>query len=123
MTPQHMIEHLIQAIRLSDGKTETKCFSPEDKLPVLKKILMSNRPLPKLFINPLIGEDLFPLEFPNLDSAKQSLLNEIEYYREYYKDNPDAKHMNPTFGLLNKEEWDHFHKKHFAHHFSQFGLI
>jgi len=36
--------------------------------------------------------------------------------------NPDALKLNPTFGELNKAEWEIFHEKHFTHHFKQFGI-
>jgi len=44
-------------------------------------------------------------------------------YLKYFELNPEVKTVNVTFGELNKDEWDIFHQKHFAHHFSQFGLI
>lgn len=124
MTPQHMIEHLIAAVQMSNGKVEFKeCMNPEKKLPVLKKILMSPRPLPKNFVNTVIGEGLKPLLLPNLDNAKKNLKEELNNFYKYFESNPSAKPLNPTFGPLNKEEWAQFHKKHFTHHFTQFGLI
>ena len=123
MSPQHMIEHLIMAVQMSNGKLKLECFNPEEKLPALKRFLMSSRPLPKLFINPVIGPDLLPLKYSNLDEAKAKLKEEIEDYFRYFEKNPDAKPVNVTFGELNREEWDTFHKKHFTHHLSQFGLI
>jgi hypothetical protein len=123
MSAQHMVEHLILAVKLSNGKLLVDCFSPQDKLPALKKLLMSSRPLPKEFINPLIGEGLFPLEFENLDSAKIVLVKEVEDYIKFFEENPEAVLTNPTFGPLNKAEWEVFHEKHFNHHFTQFGIL
>ena len=123
MTPQHMVEHLILAMRMSTGKLKLECFNPPEKLPALKRFLMSSRPLPKLFVNPAIGENLLPLEFSSLEEAKNILNQEIIDYLNHFELNPEAKTVNVTFGELNKEEWDVFHKKHFIHHFSQFGLL
>jgi hypothetical protein len=123
MTPQHMIEHLILAIQAGNGKLKVECFNPEEKLPVLKRFLQSNRELPKEFINPLIGEDLLPLKFSDLNEAKRKLFSEIEVHEMFFNKNPDALTTNPTFGPLNKEEWNRFHEKHFKHHLKQFGLI
>ena len=123
MTPQHMVEHLILAMRMSTGKLKLECFNPPEKLPALKKFLMSSRPLPKLFVNPAIGENLLPLEYSSLEAAKNILNQEIIDYLNHFELNPEAKTVNVTFGELNKEEWDVFHKKHFLHHFSQFGLL
>ena len=123
MTSQHMVEHLILAMRMSSGKIKLGCFNPPEKLPALKRFLMSSRPLPKLFVNPTIGENLLPLEYSSLEEAKKILNQEITDYLKYFELNPEAKTVNVTFGELNKDEWDIFHQKHFAHHFSQFGLI
>lgn len=121
MTLQHMIEHLILAVRSSNGKLKIECFNPPDKLPALKRFLMSERPLPKNFMNPVIGEELLPLEYKDLKSAIIALKSEIEDYYKFFKTNPGAVTTNPTFGDLNKNEWEQFHKKHFTHHLEQFG--
>jgi len=137
MTPQHMVEHLILAVQMSNGKLNLECFNlpekvptlkkfffnPPDKVPTLKKFLMSSRPMPKLFANPVIGEDLRPLEYSSLLEAIDKLTNEIDDHVIFFKNNPGAKTVNVTFAELNKEEWDVFHKKHFTHHLSQFGLL
>ena len=123
MTPQHMVEHLILSIQMSNGKLKLECFNPPEKIPSLKRFLMGSKPLPKLFVNPLIGEDLSPLEYSSMEEALEKLKNEIDDYRVFFENNPDAKPVNVTFGELNLEEWDVFHKKHFTHHLSQFGLL
>ncbi len=123
MSAQHMIEHLILTVRISNGKSKIECFNPPEKIPILKRFLMSARPLPKEFINPLIGEGLVPLEYENLEEAKLVLEKELQFYYKYFENHPDASLVNPTFGELNKNEWDVFHEKHFTHHFGQFGII
>jgi len=123
MTPQHMVEHLILAVQMSNGKLKLECFNQPDKIPTLKRFLMSSKPMPKGFVNPAIGPDNLPLNYSSLDEAKNKLEEEIEDYYHFFEENPDAKLVNVTFGELNKEEWDVFHKKHFTHHLSQFGLL
>jgi len=123
MTPQHMVEHLILAVQMSNGKLKLECFNPPEKIPSLKRFLMSSRPMPKLFLNPVIGEDLRPLEYSSFEEVMEKLKNEIDDYIIFFENNPDAKTINVTFGNLNNEEWDVFHQKHFTHHLSQFGLI
>ena len=123
MTPQHMVEHLILAVQMSNGKLKLECFNPPEKVPSLKRFLMSSRPMPKLFINPVIGEDLRPLEYSSLEEAIEKLKKEINDYILFFENNPGANPVNVTFGELNKEEWIVFHKKHFTHHLSQFGLM
>ncbi|MBT8382471.1 MAG: DUF1569 domain-containing protein [Ignavibacteria bacterium] len=123
MTAHHMVEHLILAMKMSNGKLNLLCFNPPEKIPALKRFLMSSRPLPKLFENPALGKGLPALEYLSLDEAKKELNKEITNYHSFFNNNSEAKTVNVTFGELNKEEWDVFHKKHFEHHLSQFGLI
>lgn len=123
MTPQHMVEHLIMTLQSSNGKIKVECVTPTEKLPASKRFLLSSRPLPKLFINPVIGPDLLPLKFSNLDEAKKMLKLELEDYYKFFRENSDAKTAHVTFGELKKDEWDIFHQKHFTHHLSQFGLL
>lgn len=123
MSAQHMVEHLILAARTSNGKLNAGCFNPPEKWRTLKRFLISSRPLPKGFMNPIIGEDLLPLEYKNLDEAIKILSQEVDDYYKYFEENPDALLLNVTFGELNKAEWEVFHDKHFTHHLSQFGII
>jgi oxepin-CoA hydrolase/3-oxo-5,6-dehydrosuberyl-CoA semialdehyde dehydrogenase len=122
MTSQHMVEHLILAVKMSNGKFNLECFNPPEKIPTLKRFLMSSKPLPKLFENPALTKGLLDFEFESLNEAREKLKEEIEDYYKFFKNNPNAKPLNVTFGSLNKDEWDFFHKKHFEHHLSQFGL-
>ncbi len=122
MTPQHMVEHLLLTAKVSNTKIKVECFNPPEKIPTLKRFLLSDRPLPKNFVNPLIGEGLQPLQFNSLEDAIAGLKTEIEDFRKFFENNPDALITNPTFGELNKTEWEIFHKKHFTHHLSQFGI-
>jgi len=123
MTPQHMVEHLILAVKMGNGKLKLECINPPDKLPTLKKFLMSDRPMPKGFVNPATGSDNLPLNFSSLSEAICNLESEVDDYHRFFRENPNAKTMNVTFGELNKTEWDQFHKKHFTHHLEQFGLL
>jgi oxepin-CoA hydrolase/3-oxo-5,6-dehydrosuberyl-CoA semialdehyde dehydrogenase len=122
MTSQHMVEHLILAFKTGNGKLNVKCVSPPEKLQTLKRFLMSNRPLPKNFINPLLGEKLQDLVFSNLEEAIDNLKKEIDDFYDYFKTNPNSTLTNLTFGELNFEEWERFHIKHINHHFEQFNI-
>jgi len=123
MTPQHMVEHLLLTVKVSNNKIKVECFNPPEKIPTLKKFLLSERPLPKNFINPIIGEGLLPIQFNNYEDAITGLKIEIEDFYKFFENNPEAVITNPTFGELNRTEWEIFHKKHFTHHLSQFGIV
>lgn len=122
MTPQHMVEHLYTTVQSSINEIEVQIYSEERKIPVLKKLFMGERPLPKEFINPAIGPDLLNLKFKDLNSAINELEDVLIRYDKYFEQNPSTKTIHPIFGYLTKDEWDVFHQKHFKHHLSQFGL-
>lgn len=122
MTVQHMVEHLVLSFRICNGTREVEIVTDDRILPVQKRFLLSSKPLPKLFINPIIGENLVPLEFDNLEIAKEELISALNKYEEHFNTYSDSTPAHPVFGLLNKTEWDIFHKKHFEHHFAQFGI-
>ncbi len=124
MTPQHLVEHLIFLFDVSMGKIEIPIITPEEKLARYQESLYNHRPMPKFFKFPGIpGDSNTPLKYENLDEAKASLLNSYEAYEQYYKDQPDAINSHPVFGDLDKTLWDLLHRKHFHHHFEQFGLL
>lgn len=119
---QEMVEHLILVFKASSGSFKLECYSPEEKLAVLKKILMSDRDLPKNFQNPVLPADPEKCIYNSISEAVSNLKNEINNFEEFFIKYPDARVMHVTFGDLNFEEWVQFHKKHFRHHLQQFGL-
>jgi hypothetical protein len=122
MTPQHMVEHLYKAVQSSINEISLNVYTEERKIPVLKKLFLGERPLPKEFMNPAIGPELMHLEFKDLNKAINELRNVKQRYEQFFIDNPSIKTAHPIFGHLIKEEWDTFHMKHFKHHLSQFGI-
>jgi hypothetical protein len=123
MTARHMVEHLIFTVQMSNGKLKVQCSNPPEKLVVLKNFLLSSRPFPKLFVNPVIGTELVILKYADIEEAEKKLKEELLDYNTCFIQNPDAKLTHMIFGELNKEEWDIVHRKHFTHHLAQFGLI
>ena len=122
MTPQHMVEHLYKAVQASINEITLNIFTEERKIPILKRLFLGEKALPKDFMNPAIGPDLMNLEFEDLETAILKLENILRRYEQYFRDNPNIKTMHPVFGNLTKLEWDIFHQKHFQHHLSQFGM-
>ncbi len=123
MSSQHMIEHLIFSFQMSTDKLDLECNTPEEKRAKLQAFLNMNRPMPKGFTNPVTGEQLLELRYPNMEQAKEKLKEEIQYYLDYHREHPETTQINPTFGELDREQWQKFHFKHCFHHLSQFKLV
>ena len=122
MTPQHMVEHLYKTMQASINEITFNIFTDEKRIPVLKRLFLGDRDLPKEFMNPAVGPDLIELDFKDLRSAINELENIFFKYEKFFMENPDTKTIHPVFGYLTKSEWDLFHKKHFKRHLAQFGL-
>ncbi len=123
MTPQHMVEHLIVTMKISNGKLRAPLAVSEHEMELRKKFLMGDKMFEKNIKNPVLGEGLPKLRNANLDEAREKFLKEVDDFYEFFKTNPDAKPIHPLFGELYKSEWERFHLKHFTHHLSQFGLL
>jgi len=125
MSPQHMVEHLEYATRISSGEIQDFEFSTPEK--IMEKVyntLYNYKPMPRNFEAPkALTEELKSLKHNNLETAKQKLYEAYNDFENYFKEHPDATLKNIVFGNLNRYEWNLFHRKHYNHHFEQFGLI
>ncbi|WP_158975394.1 phenylacetic acid degradation bifunctional protein PaaZ [Cellulophaga sp. L1A9] len=125
MTPQHMIEHLDFTYKIAAGEVQDfDIATPEKILEKVHNSLYDYEPFPKNSQFPLLEKDtLAPLQYPDLQTAIESLIKNRNGYLSYFKENPETKLKNLIFGELNKYEWYLLERKHLNHHFEQFGLI
>jgi len=124
MTPQHMVEHVAQAISISNGELTLRLMVDEERAAKQKRIMIyTDRPFPMGMQAPASEGKLTKLRFSNLDEAKAELIRQIEAFDMWYRENPDAMCMHPFLGPLNHEEWVKFQSKHITHHFKQFFLV
>ncbi|MCB0464350.1 MAG: phenylacetic acid degradation bifunctional protein PaaZ [Aequorivita sp.] len=125
MTPQHMLEHLEYTYKIGSGKIQDfEVATPEKILEKVHASLYNYDKFPRNTNFPLLEKDtLDSLKHPDLATAKEKFLEEREAYKNYFKENPDAKLNNLVFGEMNRYEWYLLERKHLNHHFEQFGLI
>lgn len=126
MSPQEMLEHLETTVNYGMGRPEAeKYYTPDEHLEKYQDSLYNHRKMPKEFPAPFLPQDgsLPGLKHKNLEVAKEAFLNAIQEFLIYYRENPQAEHIHFVFGKINKEMWELMHRKHFTHHFEQFGLI
>ncbi len=123
MSPQNIIEHLTGSLKMSTGKTIVKRYTtPEEAIAIKSKIIDSPAELPEGIKNPLLTDEAPALVHKDMDTAVAELFKEIDHFKAYYKQNPDAKHTHLRMGELTHGEWLTMHNKHFTHHFKQYGL-
>ncbi len=126
MTPQLMVEHLEEVLRNGFVQLNPSDFPeiPEDKLEKLQDWIYTNQKIRPGAQYPMLKDGEMPvIRFKNLDQAKEKLIETVKEYLIYYRENPLVEHYHPRFGKLNKEMMELFQRKHFTHHFEQFGLI
>ncbi|MBZ0327022.1 MAG: phenylacetic acid degradation bifunctional protein PaaZ [Altibacter sp.] len=125
MTAQHMVEHLEYTYRISAGQIQDfEITTPEKYLDKVQATLYNYEPMPREYDFPLAEKaKMTELKHPNLETAKQKMLEARTEYLQFYKENPDAITKNAVFGNLGKFDCYLLERKHLNHHFSQFGLL
>ncbi len=124
LTPQHMVEHIEFFLRFATSQEPVEIVTPEHRIERFQESLWNYRPMPESFDNPLLRKGKTEdLRFESLEAAKEGLLEAWDHYHEFFKQHPDVKTSHVIFGMLDKEHWDLVNRKHFDHHFRQFGLI
>lgn len=121
---QHMVEHIEFFHQMSIGKIPTDIATPEKYIEKVQDSLYNFEPMIKKYDHPLLRKGVSEdLRFGSLNEAKEALLKSYDEFESYFKENPEAVTPNTVFGMLDKELWDLLNRKHYNHHFSQFGLI
>ena len=124
MTPQHMVEHLRYYLKVALGQIQQPIITKEEMIEAFQDSLFNYRKFPKGTHDPELKDgSLRDLEFGSLIEAKNALLETYAEYELHYIDNMDFEAAHPVFGVMNKEMWDLFNRKHYQHHFEQFGLV
>lgn len=123
MSPQNIIEHLTGSLKMSTGKTIVKRYTtPEEAITIKSKLIDSPAAIPEGVKNPLLTGEAPALIHKDMDTAIAELFQEIDHFKTYYKQNPNAVHTHLRMGELTHGEWLIMHNKHFTHHFKQYGL-
>lgn len=124
MTPQHMLEHLEYTLKIAVEDLKIDIATPEEHLKKVQESLYNYKKMPKNYKMPLMKEDgLENLVHPDFETAKLAFLASYDKFEALFKENPKKTTKNAVFGELNYFEWKLLNRKHFNHHFEQFGLL
>mgnify|MGYP001191168290 CR=1 FL=1 len=122
MSPQHLLEYLVESRMISNGKAQLKCIFQWDKLAERRKFLFSNVSYKRNITNLVQGDSLAKLRKADLTNAIDQLESEIIAFFEYHESNPQAMEVDPVFGVLDYDGWIMFKSKHMQHHLAQFNI-
>jgi hydroxymethylglutaryl-CoA reductase len=124
MNAQQMIEHLASIVSCSNGRFEAKPSADAERLAYRKmRYFEKDVPMPRSFRVDFVPETPHPVRYPNMEEAKNHLLQQLERFDDYYAEHPGLTAMHPVLGILNYDEWVQTHARHFKHHLQQFGIL
>ena len=121
MSPQRMVEHLSDSIRLSLGDHSIPLQIPENKVQWAQDFLKSENPMPKNF-EAVFAKAETGLRNNNLESAISDFKSDWRNFEHHFSMKPKEKTLHPYFGELDFELWKTMQSKHITHHLEQFGI-
>lgn len=122
MSAEELMEHLRVSVLLSVNNPDRTVGTPDERLPLYKQFLMGDRPFAQGQPQPEAFSNVPPLE-ADFKERKAELLEAVKKMKNHFENHPDHTELHQYFGELNVDEWLQLHKKHFTHHFNQFGLL
>jgi len=121
MSAQRMVEHLADALKVSNGKLKVEMVISEDKLDRMVAFLMSDKPMAKNIEVSFAGKDV-PLRHDEIELAIDEVVEEWIDFEELFASQDGLKISHPYYGPLDFQQWMRLHAKHFTHHLEQFGI-
>ena len=122
MNAQQMVEHVAGFFRISTNKLKFPFVTPLEQLPKYRAFLLSEKEFRENTKAPILPDEPFPVRYATMDESVADLERQVEYFFQYFSEDPEKKTLHPVFGELNFEEWVQLHHKHVKHHLKQFGL-
>jgi len=122
MNAQQMVEHVAGFFRISTSKLKFPFVTPLEQLPKFKAFLLSEKEFRENTKAPILPEEPFPVRYSTMDESVSDLEKQVQYFFQYFRNDPEKKTLHPVFGELNFEEWVQLHHKHVKHHLKQFGV-
>lgn len=120
MTAQHMLEHLAKITKTSVKSYGEPPAQPTEGQLKFKAFIENGQPFKKNDSKAGKLDDLF---YSTFDEARQAVVEAVQRFYNAFEQNPDLQPYNPIMGALSFNELQHFHHKHYRHHFEQFGLL
>lgn len=122
LSAQTMVEHLATATEYTNGqKTAELEVTATEAAQRKKMVVRPETVIPQNIQGPLTGAAQHQ-RCKDLPAAIEDFLHQVALFHRYYEV-PGRTAIHPSFGPLTHEEWVMWHGKHFAHHFTQFGLL
>ncbi len=122
MNVQQMIEHMSYAFQQASGLIPLPAVNDAETTEKMYRFMMSDKPFRDNTPNVYLPEEPLPAEKKTIADSLLALQKDIEVFFATFDHNKELRILNPFFGNLNYEEWEHLLHKHALHHLRQFGI-
>lgn len=122
MNVQQMVEHMVDYMRIANGKTQLPIAVDEAMLPRMQAFLATEKPMRENTPNSLLPDEPPAVKHDTLASAIAELEQEVLDFFAAFRQEPDLKLVHPFFGVLGYEQQVQLLYKHSTHHLRQFGV-
>ena len=122
MNVHQMIEHMSYAFRQASGLIPLEPTGDEETTAKMYRFMISDKPFRDNTPNPYLPDDPMEPKHETIEASLQALQQDIDHYFSLFNASPELRILNPFFGNLNHEEWNHLLFKHAMHHLRQFGV-
>jgi hypothetical protein len=122
MNAQRMVEHLSDTLQIATQKLlVTPVVIDLEKIVKMQAWLETDKEMAQN-IEVDHAQKNTPLRNEELELAVDEFVDELLHFEEFFE-KPNTTSNHPFYGDLNYKQWQLMNKKHFTHHFKQFGLI
>lgn len=121
LTPQEMVEHLTDTLKIASGEIKQKLHIPEEKINSMQRFLETDKEMVKNIEVPFAPKDRI-LRYENISDAIDEFVEQWIAFEEHFED-LNTTELHPFYGQLNFDQWKKLNSKHLTHHFKQFNLI
>jgi hypothetical protein len=122
MNVHQMVEHFGWAVQIANNKVKLDAPTDEAVLEKAIRFLHGDKLFKDNTTNKFLSEEPLPTTTASVGDAIDNLEDEIADFVEVYKNTPDLKIANPTFGMLDWYDQVQLLYKHALHHTRQFGI-
>lgn len=123
MNVHQMIEHMSYAFRQASGLIPLEPTGDDETTARMYRFMISDKPFKDNTPNPYLPDEPPAPVHASIEASLAELQHNIDHYFSIFEITPTLRILNPFFGHLNHEDWNHLLYKHAMHHLRQFGVV
>lgn len=121
LTPQGMVEHLTDTLKIASGDVKQKLLIPAEKVESMQRFLETDKEMVRNIEVPFAPKERV-LRNESISDAIDEFVEQWIAFEDHFE-NEGTTELHPFYGDLNFDQWKKLNSKHLTHHFKQFSLI